>query len=312
MQLQRLLDSKSDKAFNKKERAELAGQLIWHMANPDKNQQGGNPNCQVTVIRGKLLWEQPSEFARMMTDVIETGEFVTKDKSVIKVPLACCSAGKDTEEASFPPEDGKRTWLGKISDLTCANIFWQRQTRTPQGESVSKGHLIYRQDPPEKGKESGAGVWKIPGDGYMYKVKNSSGKELEYPSLYAKDIASVYKQITGSNKNSILVHGRLSGGEGVEVVNKDSLHKFLSENKSGTHIVQIWTGTDWVWKDVPRFKPGESSDEKDSEHVLLLKDYDPKSRTVAVDNSWSAKYDRFISGRRISLEELYKAMAKID
>lgn len=308
----RLLESKSDKVFNAKEKAELAGQLIWHMANPEKNQQGGNPNCQVTVIRGKLLWEKPSEFARMMSDVIENGEFVTKDKSKIKLPTDCFKVGKGSEESSFPPEDGSRSWLGKLSDITCANIHWQRQTKTPQGLHVAAGTLCYRQDAPEGRKDTGACVWRIPGDGYMYKVNNSAGKVLEYPGLYVKDIADVYSQITGSKATSVLAHGRLSGGDGVKIVSKDDLHKFLSENKSGTHIAQIWTGTPWVWKDVPRFKPGNSNDDKDEEHVLLVKDYDPKTKTCCIDNSWSVKYDRFAQDRRISLDQLYKAMAKIE
>lgn len=309
--LNRLLESKSDKAFNVKDRALLATQLIWHVANPTSNQQGANPTCQVTSIRGKLLHEQPSQFARMMTDVITTGSFKCADKSVIKIPHTSMRTAKGSEESKFPPEDGARTWLGKLSDLTCANIHWQRQTETPVGEKVAAGQLVYRHDPPEVLKDTGARVFKDPGDGNLYPQNGKDGKLLKHPSLFTNDIANVYRQICGGSGTVIVAANRegIPGGEGVAVVSgEEQLHKQLQSD--GVKIAQIWTGTDWVWKEPVRKFGIKTAEDGDGEHVVLVTGYDPKTRTVSIDNSWSTKYDRLAGDRRITLKELYKAMAK--
>ena len=309
--LNRLLESKSDKVFNGKDRSLLAAQLVWHVANPTLNQQGANPNCQVTTIRGKMLYEQPAHFARMMSDVITTGEFVSADKSVVKVPKSSMQIPKKCEEAKFPPEDGARTWLGKISDLTCANIHWQRQTKSPTGELVRAGQLVYRQDPPEAMKDTGARIFKDPGDGLLYPQNGKDGKLLKQPSLYSADIAGVYNQICGAKGTVILGANRaeITTGPGVSVVSgEEQLHKQLQEG--GVKIAQIWTGSDWVYKEPVRKFGVRTAEDDSGEHVVLVKDYDPKTRTLCVDNSWSVKYDRLSSDRRITLQELYKAMAK--
>ncbi len=314
-QLNRLLESKTDKNFSSSERALLASQMLWQVAFPDKNAQGQNPNCQVTTVRGMLLYNKPSEFARMLTDVITTGQFKTMDGSVIKPPASSFRIPKDSEESKFPPQDGTRTWIGKICDVTVANVHWQRQTKAPNGTSVNKGELVYRQDPPESRKDSGARLYRDRGDGYIYPQNDSSGKLIKQPTLYAKDIASAYRQIVGENtENVVLAVNRtdIKGGPGVCLATEAQLHNVLS--KGGTHVAQIWTGADWCWKEPARhhnFKPRDENN-GDGEHVVLVKDYDPVTKTVAVDNSWSQKYDRIDKDRRISLSELYKAMAKQD
>lgn len=310
-QLGRLLESKSNTMFKAAERAQLAEQLVWHIANPGDNAQGANPNCQVTVIRGKLLYEKPSQFARMMTDVITTGQFVTKDGSTIKVPAASVKVGKGSEESTFPPQDGTRSWMGKISDVTCANIHWQRQSHNPRGEYVGPGQLVYNEEPPTGRKDTGGRIHREPGDGYRYEQTDTAGNVLKTPNLYTNDIADVYKQIAGPTSTVVVGAPRneIKAGSGVAVVTEDQLHGLLSREK-GVHVAQIWTGTDWVW-DEPNRKAGITpKDSGHDEHVVLIKDYDPITKTVAVDNSWSSIYDHTAPDRRITLHELYLAMSK--
>lgn len=312
-EISRLLDSKNEVIFSAADKSLLAAQLSWHIGNCVKNAQGENPTCQVTSLRGQLLYESPSNFARMMTDVLTTGQFKTNDGSIIKPPANSMKRTEGSEESRFPPEDGVRTWLGKISDITVANIHWQRQTVAPSGEVVPKGQLVYRQEPPTGRKDGGHRLYKEPNNGYIYPQNNSDGKLIEQPTMYAKDIAATYNQIVPSNKsNPVVVVERadIKGGAGVSSVQtEDQLHELLSK-EPGTHITQIWTGADWCWREPARkynFKP---KDESDGEHALIIKDYDPKTKTVAVDNSWSSLYDRVDGSRRISLHELYLAMAK--
>lgn len=312
-ELSRLLDSKSETVFSNTDKSLLAAQLAWHVGNCSKNAQGENPTCQVTSIRSQLLYESPSSFARMMTDVLTTGQFKTNDGSIIKPPINSLKRTDGSEESRFPPEDGVRTWLGKISDVTVANVHWQRQTVAPSGEVVAKGHLVYRQEPPTGRKDGGHRLYKEPNDGYMYPQNNTDGKLIEQPTMYAKDIADAFNQIIPGGKRSpvvVIQRHDIKTGPGVSALQtEDQLHDLLSK-EPGSHITQIWTGADWCWREPARkynFKP---KDETDGEHALIIKDYDPKTKTVAVDNSWSSVYDRVDSSRRISLHELYLAMAK--
>jgi hypothetical protein len=149
----------------------------------------------------------------------------------------------------------------------------------------------------------------------MYAQNDQSGKLITTPNLYAKDIADAYHQIVGG-KNSdkvVLAVNRqdIISGPGVALVNEEQLHKFLSENK-GVHVAQIYTSTDWVWKEPARKYDLKPKDTTDGEHVVLVKDYDPVTRTVAVKNSWGSQYNHTAPDRRITLNELYKAMAKQD
>lgn len=310
--LNRLLESQSDKVFNAKEKALLSTQLIWHIANPTSNQQGQNPTCQVTTIRGKMLYEQPAHFARMMTDVITTGEFKSADKSNIKIPSSSMRIAKDSEESKFPPEDGARTWLGKLSDVTCANIHWQRQTKTPDGlYSVAQGKIVYRHDLSETSKDGSARVCIESGDGKLYPQNGKDGKLLKQPYLFAADIANVYSQICGSSDTVIIGANRpeITSGPGVGVCSgEEQLHGQLQ--KGGIKIAQIWTGAEWVWKEPVKKYGIKTAEDGDGEHVVLVTGYDPKTRTVSIDNSWSSKYDRLAGDRRITLKELYKAMSK--
>ena len=320
-ELSRLLESKSDRVFNSTERALLAEQLIWHVANPTENQQGYNPTCQVTAIRGKLLYDHPAAFARVMTDVITTGEYKTADGSIIKPPTASLRPSKNSDEEKFPGHASARTWLGKISDVTLVNTHWQRSTVTPGGLAVEKGKLIYQPDPSHIQKDAkgnalkgdtGERVFQIGSNGLWYPQNDSGGALLKAPGLYSANIANVYKQIVGGKAETVILAAQrkeITAGPGVAILqNEDQLHKQLMDG--GIKIAQIWTGEDWVRKEPNRKHDIKAPETEDGEHVVLVKDYDPKTKTCAVDNSWGSKHDYLNGERRITLHELYKAMAK--
>lgn len=306
-ELNRLLESKSDKVFSPSDRGVLAAQLAWHMGHPEKNAQGRHPTCQVTSIRSLLLYENPSVFARLMTDIITTGQFETGDKSIIKPPVDSFLVQKKSPESEFPPADGARTWMGKISDVTIANIHWQRQTYTPAGEAVQKGQISYREDLPTE-KDDGTGLYKDLADGKRERLTRQDKSKIESPLLFAKDIASSYCQIMEACKPNVVVVALRRGGENVgRVVSEEELHNLLLKDNSA-HIAQIGTGVKWVKH------PGiETTDPEKNpgQHVVIIKDYDPATRTIAVDNSWGSKFDRLDPKLRINLHDLYDAMDEV-
>lgn len=272
----RILEPDKGQVFNSAERTQLTTQLLWHLSNVEKNSQGANKTCNVTDIRGIMLYESPAKFSAFIRELLETGKFVTQDNSVISLPLESTKVKENSEESKFPPADGERTWLGKISDLAMANVFWQRQTKQPDETRVRKGEILYREDL---------------GDARLFRNRGGKLEALSdgrrdlaiSPAVSDRNIAEIHQQITGeSRENLVLTSDRreVTSGPGVRGVDEPELHEILSRER-GVHIARIWTGAYWV-------KIGSALES--GEHVVLIKDYDPATKTLAVDNSWSRDF----------------------
>lgn len=292
-----IMEADKGQPFSQIDREKLATQLLWHLSNVEKNCQGGNQTCNMTVIRGIMLYESPSKFSGFIRDLVQTGKFVTKDQSEISLPLESTKVTAQSEESKFPPADGSRTWLGKISDVAMANVYWQRQTKQLDDTRVRKGELVYREDI---------------GNARLFRMTNGKPEPLQHeteqasnPGTSDRAIADIHQQITGeSRENLVLTSNRVevTTGPGVRTVDESQLQEILSREK-GIHIARIWTGVDWVSKNSGQGVNG-------GEHVVLIKDYDPASKALAVDNSWSQDFDRLHPDSRISLHELFQAMDK--
>lgn len=292
-QIDRLLEAKGEKPFSPADRAKIAEQLAWHVANPEKDAQGEHPTCQVTDVRLSLERQSPSKFAKMIADVGIDGTFVTADGSTIKPPKDSLRPGK--EEKTFPPEDGSRTWVGKISDVTMCNIHWQRQTTDPLGYVRPRGSILYEEVRPTGKDDDGSRVnfYEHRSDGWYYTELKKS------PGLYMKDILNVYGQISGKNEAGRgIVHASRTAGDGVAVVNTvDSLKAQLSKGP-WPKIVELQNNILY----------GKKPDGEDHEHVVIVTGYDPRTGKVAIDNSHTAADDRLSPDKQIGIDQLYAAM----
>ena len=292
-QTSRLLEEKADAPFSAKERAAMAEQLAWHVANPTLDSQGPHPTCNVTDIRLCLTREQPSEFARMIADIGNTGKFVTQDGTTIEPRKDSLQAGK--EESTFPPAPGTRTWLGKISDVTMANIHWQRRTTDVYGYAVAKGSMKYDEVKPTDRDDSGSRVHK-------YELRQDvlwRTEQAKSPTLRANQIMDIYKQITGKEEEGrfIINADHNQTGQGLAVVgSKEDLHNALLKGP-WPKIIEVQNN----------ILQGKQPDGKDHEHVVIATGYDPKTGKVMIDNSHNPSQDMLEQDKQVSIDTLYQA-----
>ncbi len=306
-QADRLLKGRSDSAMPSNEKAALADQLFWHIANDTRNEQGYNNTCNVTVLRGLLFKDQPSVVAKLAADVANDGQFVTKDGSTIRPPMDSVRAREGSPEATFPPKGG-RTGLSKLWDVSACNAVFQRDTKDPFGQAVAKGFLRYEEVPPEGRSDTGARIVRKNTDGseYVLYLNKSSGGASPYdsPRMYPSRIADAWEQMTGQKlEGRFLIHNN-RGVDDSTIFNRVVGSKINSEKELETALMKddtakIIGGNTGLLSQ--RYKQQLAVNEgKDpntvtraggGEHVWLVTGYDAKTKTVTLDNSWDPGYD---------------------
>jgi hypothetical protein len=293
-QIERLMDSRSEKLYGVQDRWKLAEQLVWTCANIDKDCQGQHPTCSMTSIRNSLVRETPAKFAKMIADVCINGEFRTFDGSRIVPRSDSLAAG--AEEKTFPPDSGSRTWIGQISDVTLANVFWQRQTIDPRGYHVQKGSLKYDEVRPTGKDDDGTRLfWYDQRADGLYRTHIPVFAGLNMPK-----IVDVYQQVTGTDQTARgLVHSSRNTGNAVPVVNTVEDLKTQLTKGPWPKIVQLQNNVLY----------GKNIDDADHEHVVVVTGYNPTTGKIAIDNSHSATEDLLTPDKQVTVDRLFAAMA---
>ncbi len=303
-----LLADKTNAPMTREERAGYVDQLYWHIANPKRNEQGGNNSCNVTTLRGLSLFEGPQHVARVVADVANTGQLKTTDGSVIKPPMDSVRPRKGSPEATFPPADGSRSALGKLWDVASINVFYQRQTTDDLGSAVTKGTLTYCEVAPTNRSDTGNRLAKTESDGTVkYLAKNKANNKVEAydgPRMFASRVGDVHYQITGEKLTGrFLIHTSHGVGDvhswnsvgGEQIDSKAKLESAFNKGKF-PYIIQ---GSTAVLSQ--RYNQQQAVNQgKDpstiarptgGEHLWLVTAYDLQTHTVSIDNSWSIGYD---------------------
>ncbi len=296
-QITRLLDATGETPMTSRERAKIAEQLAWHVANPEKDAQGQHPTCSVTDIRISLERETPSQFARLIADIGTTGKFVTVDGTTITPSPDSLKSGK--EEQDFPPKGSSRTLVGKISDVTLSNICWARKSTDAKGQAVPKGNMYYAEVRPTGRDDSGSRVyrWRQQADGSWHSEEQSRS-----PGLFANDIVDIYRQITGkAEDNRFIVNGDHNiHGASIAVVNSQADLQAQLMHGPWPKIVEVQNN----------ILNGKEPDGKDHEHVVVVTGYDHATGKVSIDNSHDPDSDMLSPDKQIPLAQLYKATQK--
>ncbi len=305
----RLLNGRTDSALDSKEKANLADQLFWHIVNDGKNEQGFNGTCNVTTLRGIGLKEQPSVVARVAADIANDGQLTTVDGSVIKPRLSSIKVRPGSPEENFPPKSPNRSALSKLWDVTAVNVHAQRTTTDPLGGTCKKGAMCYEEVAPTGRADTGARSILTDANGvewvYSSTKPGKATEAVDSPSAgYPSRMADVWHQLTGQkltdkfivNNNRWLDNKALFKSlVGDTVGSEKDLENILLKN-SGAKIVQGNTGIlEQRQKQQKALDEGKDPNTvalpKGGEHVFLVTGYDPASKTVSVDNSWSQTYD---------------------
>lgn len=298
--------------FSAAERADLAEQLLFHAVNEKDNNQGVNPSCSVTGLRGLLLYDKPSVVAGLVADIADSGSFKTTDGSVITPPPDSLKIRSGSPEAEFPPKGSSRSWLSQIWDVTAYNVHYQRQTSDRHtGMALKNERMEYELRPASDG-DSGCRLVKTgPNGERTVLAKNFTDNSLEHYSeigMYLDQCLDVYHQITGETlKGRAFTGGNSYVGDkavfsalgGERWSDLTSLEKDLARIEKADQWPVYISLQSSVLKQ--RRDQQKSLDKGESPasvplgtggyHILLINDFDPASRTVAVDNSWGDAYD---------------------
>lgn len=304
-EVNRLFDDKTDANFTQKEKAALAAMSVWHMAYPEKNAQGHHNTCNVTSIRTALLYEEPSQFAKVVADVATTGKFVSFDKTDIIPHASSLKAG--SEEMQKPLPSSARTWAGQIWDVTTANVYWQRATTDPKGFTVPKGSMYYDQVVPESRTDSVERLYRYDGT-TVYEVANPDGGTVtRHPYLTPGAMNDIYEQVTGKGqKDRIIVNASIVASHSKLAVVKDS-SELETQLKQGPwpKIIQVHTSRQPFYGDSGYGTAGGAGGKTGGWHVVTVTKYDEKTKKALVDNSWSQSVDHLEPAKAIPLQQLY-------
>lgn len=333
-----MLKAKQGAPYTDKDRANYADQLLWHVCNLTRNAQGKNNSCNVTVLRGLLLAENPELVAKIVAEVVNTGEFKTQDGSTIKLPPSYTLPISGTPEASFPPSPGKRSALGKLWDVTAINVYYQRQTKDEFGSSVTKGSLTYREVKSTGSGDTGNRLVRTYSNGTMHCLgRNVNGRYyyLDQPRMFASRIADLHFEMTGMKlSGKFLIHANRGVGNsstfnrlvGNKIDDQVELENILAKRDFPV-IIQGNTGIlKQRYQQQQAINKGQSPNSiglgGGGEHVWLVTAYDAQTKTVTVDNSWYPAYDVLCKSDAkasginlkkhvaITVDDLYKCMQR--
>lgn len=334
----RLLHGRKDSVMSAKEKASYADQLFWHIVNHTRNEQGSNGTCSVTALRGIALKERPSLVAKVTADLANDGQLTVLDGSVIKPKLDSMRVRTGSPEATFPPKSPNRSALGKMWDVAMCNVSLQRDTKDAFGTTVPKGSLSFEETTPTGRSDSGARTVRKDSNGNEYvlnKQKNGTYTPYDSPRVgFPSRIADIWHQVSGEKlTDRFLVHNNRWLDDAAKFKNlvgepqksEQEVEAVLLKNDL-PKVVQANTGIlDQRFRQQQALNEGKDPNTvarpAGGEHLFLVTGYDAATKTVTIDNSWSAGYDvpnkaqAAAEGKDaskmifISLSDLYTAMS---
>lgn len=302
--IERMLSDKSTQPFTEQERAKIANQVVFLMANPNRNEQGHHGTCNVTSVRTALLREEPSQVSKLIADVTTTGKYVCFDKTEITPHPSSLRPGAEEQQDPLPPP--ARNWAGQIWDVTAVNVYWQRAERDPMGNVVPKGSMWYDQVVPQSRGDSVERLYRYY-NGQPYEVANPEGSQVtRHPYITSLPLNDIYEQITGQGQiNRLIINAGLGSGARLSVVKTaDELHQELQKGP-WPKIIQVHTSRQPFYTDSGYGSAGGAGGPSGGWHVLCVTSYDAATRNAYLDNSWRPTVDHLAKGREVPLQQLY-------
>jgi hypothetical protein len=282
-QTQRLFETNNAKVSGE-QRIMLAQQVMLHSAHPDLIDQGGHLTCNVTDVQMLTFTRRPSAAASMIADVALTGEWTAPDGKQIAIPPQ--NLIPDAEARVNPPEDGRRSFASQIFQTTALNDIGQRWD-PPK-------HFTNR--PPESNADQGE-YWT---DADGKPLLNDKGEPDKFGGLGYLHIAQEVQRLTGQ-KNVVLLNSGDDTPFVKEFESEEDLRKVITDaQKDGNMPLIIGVSSDDQLMG-GNDQPGDE-DRDSNNHVVVIRDYNPSTGMVRVDNSWGSDKDKWVP-----LGELYTA-----
>ncbi len=212
-QVEKLLtaqDNPNLKTIKEKDRIAIAEQVMHNAATPTDISQGSYSTCNVTVIEVQTYTKEPSEAARLVTDMALTGKYTSNGKPPVTVEV-----GKDINadslkkhgdaKNSFEPGENNRSHASQIFEVTAVNLHYTKEN----AKTNPPGQIRYEQHDPKGETDNGERLVdyskKDPKTGKAPAEVMVGGEPVRSPDLSAQEIANVARDIQGDKGTPVRI-----------------------------------------------------------------------------------------------------------
>lgn len=315
-QVERLLKTKSTASVTDMQQAILAQQIIAQTANPATVCQGAHNTCNVTVDETKLYRHNPSDAARMVTDLALTGKYTAGDGTRLDMtqtftgpdgkPITMSITPKSEAGTKVPVDDGKRSYASELFQVCAVNLHYAKN-----GGTTHYVQPEYNKRHPKDSEE---------------KLYKPDGTIEDSPELSAGAIVDIYNSIIGPTKmlermskgldtRFAIKNTTLGSEQGVISVSSQKGLEQALENARANHafplIIQAHTANEPFWTDSGGGEAGGAGGNTGGWHVVTITDYQPATdktpALVTIDNQWNQAADKTDMIFAISSKEMYRA-----
>jgi hypothetical protein len=282
-QLSRLLDKRGTGYTTEDSRLALAKQILENAAFPSPIFQGAHNTCAPAAIESRMYTRNPSDAARLVTDIALTGKFTTTDGNTIQVPAI--NLHQDPDSGMEQVRDGVRPYASQVFQSTIGNLYWQSHVADPNS-------VRYVQMPhaPES-----------TGELLQYKRGKQWITRTDEPLLYDNTYRDIYEKIVGKTKTNgcfVIEPPNPSLDDGISTVKAASasqLGKTLQAMREQFPIITaVHTSNEPFYSDNYKRNP--------SWHAITVTEMDANGY-VTIPNSWTLG-----SIRKMHYSQLYKCM----
>lgn len=323
----RLVSAETGAFLTATERIKVAEQLLNIGSNP-RICQGANSTCNVATVEQRMFERKPSEAARLISDVVITGKYVTADGTKIDLSRIPGVLNPDAESRMllrlYSPDgrdlaiDGRRPYVSQIFETTAVNVKWANE------KSLRPGEIMVYEKPQTKGpKTSKASNEEL----VKYSVNDQGVLERQVvktsPHITGPELTDIYNRIAGTNeRNFVITNSPRRFGpreDGSYAVNSpQALHDAIlavKRDNNGPAILLVHTGnepffTDSGLKAAKGAIAGGAGGPGGGWHVINVHNTfkDPKTGKIMVEftNQWGSNADH-MGARAVPLDQLYKA-----
>lgn len=302
-----------NKFYSSNELQTIASDMVRQAAKPGDVNQGKMSTCTTAALETALYMQEPATIATLVSDIALTGQYVTTDGGVEKIPER--NLHPDKYKADTPPEK-MRSLASHLAQPALINIHWNRQDSYLDGEPGKKGKIVYEEGHPAVVKGDAhtrlMDYTKTPPEpfltktGYSDPTRKDSGIYMEKnvpvegPTMYMENLPQIYKQLRG-NKGDLTI---ISDKAGPGVIKPDSAEHFKkimkdAEDRKKPVILGVHANKDPFLTDLNDSYSSKAltAEEKakasnmHAHHALVATHTEKTSELVTIENQWGNSVD---------------------
>jgi hypothetical protein len=193
------------------QRVRLAEQIMEQASSPTAIDQGYNSTCNVATVEGRIFSRQPSEAARLITDVATTGKYISADGKIVdlgRVPGALDPDGESLASLNRPFDplyredikvNGRRTYASQILETTAVNLKWANASTATPGDVI-----LYEKHFSAVPNDTGERLVKYRANPDGTITRQELGKA---PDIRDYELMEIHNQITGGTDKNFVIRG---------------------------------------------------------------------------------------------------------